>query len=111
MAIIARRIPHGLGYISAHTVRGGLGESSCPPGFHPSISGSGCAADAKSAPTPQPEKPSFLTNVMSAIIKPPAAPGAMPAAPVRAGMSTNTKIAIGVGVVGLAALVLIATRK
>lgn len=55
---------------------------------------------------------SFFTDIMSAF-KPPAAPptGTPPIlAPVATGMSQNTKIAIGMGAIGLLALVLVSRK-
>jgi hypothetical protein len=55
---------------------------------------------------------SILTSIMTLFgPSPTPQPGGYAAPQPDAGMSTNTKIAIGVGVVGLVALVLISTGK
>lgn len=122
--IIARRIPSGLGYlptttVRAHTVRGGLGgaESCGPtqqwdpnyamPGLPP-----GQCVPKGSAMTKPSVGSSIFSSVMS-LFSTPTPPAYYPAPPLPApaGMSTNTKIAIGLGAAGLVALALIATRK
>lgn len=57
--------------------------------------------------------PGFFDSFMSAMFPKPAAPAAAPQVIIQQapGMSTNTKIALAAGAVGLVALVLFATRK
>jgi len=67
----------------------------------------------KGSPMTAPPSPGFFESFMSAMFPRPATPVAAPQVIVQEdpGMSQNTKIALAVGVVGLVALVLIATRK
>lgn len=117
MAIIARRIPSGLDGVR----RGGLGDaSSCGPNqqWDPNYVFNGIKGQCtpKGSPmTPASSSPSFFESFMSAMFPKPATPAAAATPQVviqqAPGMSTNTKIALGVGAVGLVALILIATRK
>jgi hypothetical protein len=108
MAIIARRIRSGLD-----------GAESCGPTqqWDPNYVFQGIKGQCtpKGSPMTPAPSPGFFESFMSAMFKPPAAPTAMvPAAVAPAssqGMSQNTMIALGLGAVGLVALVVIATRK
>lgn len=107
MSIIARRIRSGLD-----------GAESCGPNqqWDPNYVFQGIKGQCtpKGSPMTPAPSPGFFESFMSAMFKPPAA--SVPVAPQvivqqAPGMSTNTKIALAAGAVGLVALVLFATRK
>ncbi len=128
--IISRRIPSGLGYINAgtvraHTVRGGLGGAeSCGPNqqwdpnyVYPGLPPGQCTPKGSPmTPAPSPGLASSLFTGLMAAFKPPATPTTTtvyvptPAA-ASSGMSKNTMIAIGLGAVGLLAVVMLASKK
>jgi hypothetical protein len=108
MAIIGRRIPHGL-----------EGAESCGPDqqwdpnyVYAGIKGQ-CIPRSQALVKMATATPSFFDSFMSAFSTPQRA--AAPTAPIataapRSGMSQNTMIAIGLGAVGLIAIVML-TRK
>jgi hypothetical protein len=126
MSIISRRIPYGLGYIPgrglrAHTVRGGMGGAeNCGPNqqwdpnfVYAGIKGQCTPRGSAMAPKPGVDWGSIANTLTSALTPKPAAPtGLMPGYPPAAstGMSKGTMIAIGLGAVGLLAVVML-TRK
>jgi hypothetical protein len=127
--IISRRIPSGLGRVSAHTVRGGLdGAESCGPDqqWDPNFVFMGVKGQctAKGSPmTPTPDAGWFADFMTTAFPKPaaPAVTAGMTPAQVQqmiaaqkagaGGMSTNTMLAIGAGAVGLIIVIALASRK
>jgi len=126
MSIISRRIPYGLGYIPgrglrAHTVRGGMGGAeNCGPNqqWDPNFVFNGikgqCTPKGSPMTKPSTDWGAIATSLTSAFAPKPAAPamsmpGYMPAA-ASSGMSQGTMIAIGLGAVGLLAVVML-TRK
>jgi hypothetical protein len=99
MAIIARRIPSPLGYVRAHTVRGGMGGAeSCGPTqkWDPNYVFQGIKGQCVLSKQP--------------LVPAPVAPSDRGVLKKFEHLPKGAKIAIGVGVVGLVAVILIATR-
>lgn len=122
--IYAKRIPSGLGYVPsgtvrAHTVRGGLGGAeSCGPTqqWDPNYVFNGIKGQCtpKGSPMTPAPKPgfweSFAAGLTSPFTKPAPAPAAAPVIIQQGGMSQNTMIAIGLGAVGLLAIVMLSRK-
>jgi hypothetical protein len=105
MAIIARRIPSQLSGASDCGPNQQWDPNYAFPGLPP-----GQCTPKGSPMTPAPSS-GFFDNFMSAIFPKPAAPPTQIVQAAPSGMSQNTMIAIGLGAVGLLAIVMLATRK
>lgn len=106
MAIIARRIPHPLSGAADCGPNQQWDPNYVMPGLPP-----GQCTPKGSPMTPAPSSPGFFESFMSAMFPKPTAPAQTQVVPVAQGMSQNTMIALGLGAVGLLAVVLVATRK
>jgi hypothetical protein len=107
MAIIARRIPHPLSGAADCGPNQQWDPNYVMPGLPP-----GQCTPKGSPMTPAPA-PGFFDSFMSAMFPKSATPTASPPfmPPQPSGMSQGTLIALGLGAVGLLAIVLVATRK